>query len=797
MLLAALLATVGLADGARIEPVPFTAVKLTDPFWAPRIETNRAVTIPACFRKCEETGRIANFDRAAARLAGRESTPFQGNCFDDSDVYKVIEGAAYSLAQHPDPALDAYLDQLIARIAAAQEPDGYLYTIATANARPADARWKDERWSHETYCAGHLFEAAVAHHQATGKESLLDVARMFADLLVVEFLNGDRKEVPGHQEVEIGLVRLARVTGVPQYVDLARAFLVRRGVADGRDLYGEYCQDHVPLTEQREAVGHAVRAGYLYSGMADVAAYTGERTFDAALDAIWADCVGTKLAITGSIGAFAHNEGFGGPYDLPNESAYNETCAAIANCLWNHRMFLRSGAGDPIDVLERTLYNGAASGVSLGGDRFFYPNPLACDGSRPFNHGTLGRAPWFGCACCPVNVARFVPSVPGFVYATRGSTLYVNLYIQSEATVSLDGEAIEVAQTTEFPWSPVVDLAIRPTEAREFTVALRIPAWSRGEVLPQSAYARAAGPIAPDAWGLSVNGESMPPLPLEHGYRLIRRIWRPDDRISLHLVMPPEFVRAKDEIASTRGRIALSRGPLAYCVEACDNASESSTLRDLYVATDARIEVERRPELLGGVDVLTVPARRVGGDEPVTLTAIPYATWANRPDAGGVGEMLVWLPASESLAERVPPPTLASRARATASHTWVSDTPRAVHDRRVPSSSADGSIPRHTWWDRKGSTEWIELAWSEPVRISSSSVYFFDDTGLGGGCALPRSWRLLARDGAGWTPVEASYAVAADRPNVATFAPIETTALRLEVELQPERSGGVLEWTVE
>jgi DUF1680 family protein len=786
-----------LADPPRIEPVPFTAVKLTDRFWAPRIEANRRVTIPACFTQCEETGRIANFDRAAARLAGKETTPFQGNCYDDSDVYKVIEGAAYSLAQHPDPALDAYLDDLIRRIAAAQEPDGYLYTIATANGRAKDARWKDERWSHETYCAGHLFEAAVAHYQATGKEHLLDVSRKLADLLVAEFLHGDRKEVPGHQEVEIGLVRLARVTGVKEYVDLARRFLLQRGVAEGRELYGDYCQDHQPLVDQREAVGHAVRAGYLYSGMADVAAYTGEKTFDAALDAIWKDCVGTKLAVTGSIGAFAHNEGFGKPYDLPNESAYNETCAAIANSLWNHRMFLRSGSSDPIDVLERTIYNGVASGVSLAGDRFFYPNPLASDGQRPFNHGTLGRAPWFGCACCPVNVARFVPSVPGFLYATQGDTLFVNLYVQSNAEIPLDGRIVRVTQSTDMPWSSDVELAVDLDEPRPFTLAVRIPSWMSPDLVRGGPYQWRQGPvIAPAIWTIAVNGEPISRLPLVDGYRRIERTWKAGDRVSLGFPMGPKRIAANDAIESTRGRMAIGMGPIVYCVEATDNGGADATLRDVYLPHDAPLEATPRADLLGGVTTVTTTAKRAGGGE-IALTAVPYATWANRPFATGVGEMVVWLPASEAAAERVPPATLATAATPSASHTWVSDTPRALNDRRLPKSSSDTSIPRHTWWDRKGTTEWVQYEWPAPQVIRSAAVTFFDDTGVGGGCALPKSWRLLRREGDTWTPIAATYDVARDRACVAAFAPITTDALRLEVALEPGRSGGILEWTVE
>lgn len=815
MLIALVLASslaVAAGDTAKqaIEPVPFTAVKIADAFWAPRIETNRTVTIPACFRQCEETGRIANFDAAAAALAGTPGPAFKGNCYDDSDVYKVMEGAAYSLSQHPDPELAAYLDRLIAKIAAAQESDGYLYTIATANRRGPDARWKDEAWSHETYCAGHMFEAAVAHAQATGKRSFLDVATKVADLLVATFLPRPgatvRHEVPGHQEVEIGLVRLFRVTGKREYLDLARHFLASRGVSDGRTLYGDYCQDHVPLLEQRAAVGHAVRAGYLYTGMADVASITGEPTFDAALDAIWADCVGSKMHLTGGIGAFAQNEGFGDAYDLPNEGAYLETCAAIANCLWNHRMFLRSGDAAPIDVLERTLYNGMLSGVSLSGDRFFYPNPLATDGMRRFNHGTNGRAPWFGCACCPVNVARFLSSVGGYVYATGPRTLFANLFIQGNATVRVAGADVRIAQATGYPADGRVQFTLDLDVPTSFTFAVRIPGWARNQPVPGDlyAFARRDGVELGGMWVVAVNGTPLVPPKMDRGFALLERTWKKGDVVTLSLPMTPRRVVANEKVAADRGRVALQYGPLVYAFEAVDNAG---SVADLVVGDDATIAVERGAGPLDGLPVLVVKGERRTADglAQTTLRAVPYALWANRgsPRAadGPVGEMAVWMPRTKDLARTTAPETTASRAAVTASHTWASDSEWAANDRRLPASSADQSIARHTFWPHKGgpnaAAEWLGYAWSSPVTLTSASVYFFDDTGAGGGCALPASWRLLARSGATWTPIEASYEIARDGMSTVRFAPVTTTELRLEIELAEGRSAGVLEWTVE
>ncbi|MDZ4755404.1 MAG: glycoside hydrolase family 127 protein [Phycisphaerae bacterium] len=781
----------------RIEPVPFTAVQITDGFWAPRQETSRTVTIPACFKQCEESGRIANFDRAA----GKDPSPHQGNCYDDSDVYKVIEGAAYSLASHPDPALDAYLDQLIARIAAAQEPDGYLYTIATANKRPLDARWAQEQWSHETYCAGHLLEAAIAHHQATGKRELLDVATKFADLLVRVFsptaASNARPEVPGHQEVELGLVRLHRLTGKSEYLDLARHFLVARGNAKDRALYGEYAQDHLPLLDQRTAVGHSVRAAYLYTSMADLEAITGETTFDTALDAIWWDCVGTKMHITGGIGAHAHNEGFGAAYELPNESAYLETCAAIANCMWNHRMFLRSGSSVPIDVLERTLYNGMLSGVSLAGDTFFYPNPLACDGMRRFNQGTLGRARWFGCACCPVNVARFIPSIGGYIYATGERTIYANLFVQGDATITLDDTDVQITQTTEYPWDGRVAFAITPPRPMRFMLAVRIPGWVRGQPVPGDLYADLTATSG--TWELSANGKPLA-APVKNGFAMIDRTWTQGDRVALTLPMPVRRVVTHANVTTNAGRVALERGPLVYAVESVD---ADGSVRDLFVSDTAAIRTAMSDEPTKGTVQLVVDGARVDADgaSSATVRAIPYCLWANRPGPRGVGEMAVWLPRTSSLAEVKPPETTASRATVSASHTWSTDTELAVNDRRLPATSADVSIPRQTFWPRKGGTdvppEWIEYTWPAPIAISGSTVYFFDDTGVGGRCALPSALRLLARIDGIWVPVDATCTIARDRACAMTFRPITTDALRLELTLADDHSAGVLEWTAE
>ncbi|HRQ73415.1 MAG TPA: glycoside hydrolase family 127 protein [Phycisphaerales bacterium] len=778
------------ASGYRLEAVPFTSVHVSDGFWSPRLETNRAVTIPFAFEQCEATGRLANFDRAAGAPGEHE-----GFFFNDSDVYKVIEGAAYSLAIHPDPELDAYLDTLIERIAAAQLPDGYLNTYYTL--KEPGKRWTNLRVMHELYCAGHLFEAAVAHHQATGKRTLLDVATRFADHIDATFGPGRLGGTPGHQEIEIGLMRLARHTGEKRYAELARYFLESRGRAEGRaePLYGPYAQDHEPVARQREAVGHAVRAGYQYAAMADAAAYLGMGDYLPALDALWTDVVSSKMYVTGGLGARRSGEAFGDPYELPNDSAYAETCAAIAGALWAHRMALLHADARYADVLERIIYNAFLAGVSLSGDRFFYPNPLACDGHTNFNQGTPDRAPWFACACCPVNVARFIPSVPGYVYATSKDAVFVNLYMGGTAEMRVRGVPVSITQQTDYPWDGVIRLTVTPERESEFTVMLRFPGWVYDQPVPSDLYA-----YADEREGvpeLMVNN-STTLMSLDRGYIPIRRVWKAGDTIELRLPMPVRRVVADERIESNRGRVALARGPIVYCVEGADN--EGHALH-LVLPDDAPLSVQPRRDLLGGIVALTAPARVAYYDEATdsvatrehALTAVPYYAWNHR----GPGEMAVWVAREAGVVPRPLRPTIASTARASASHTWSSDTVRALNDQAEPKHSNDGSVQRHTWWPRRGSTEWVQYDFPRPATVSAAEVYWFDDTGMGH-CRPPRSWRLLYREDGQWKPVEATtpYTAQTDRWNTVEFRPVTTDGLRIEADLQPEFSAGILEWRV-
>jgi uncharacterized protein len=616
-----------------IHPVPFTKVRLCDNFWAPRLKINKEVTIPVAFKQSEKTGRIDNFKIAGKLEKGSFCSKYS---FDDSDVYKNIEGASYSLEEFPDPKLEAYLDSLISYIAAAQEKDGYIYTNRTIDPEhtlpmSGTKRWERiEEGSHELYNLGHLYEAAVAYYQATGKKTLLNVAIKSANLIDRKFGWGKIEKAPGHQEIEIGLVKLYRVTGNEKYLKLAKFFLDVRGPGGDR-----YNQMHKKVIDQDSAVGHAVRAQYMYSAMADVAALTGDEKYIKAIDRLWKDVTDSKTYITGGIGSQSSNEGFGPPYDLPNLTAYCETCAAVANALWNQRMFLLHGDSKYYDVLEKVLYNGLLSGVSLSGDHFFYPNPLASEGKYQ-------RKEWFGCACCPVNISRFIPSVPGYIYATKEKDLYVNLYISDSARFDLDGKPVEISQQSNYPWDGNISLNISPGEERQFTLMLRIPGWAMNQAFPTDLYTFVEKNIQEPI--LKVNGQKMP-INLEYGYAKLDRTWKNGDKVELTLPMPVREVKANSRVLDDAGKIALQRGPIVYCLEWIDQPGKK--VSDLSIGDDFDPVAEFHKDLLNGVEIIRgtgIERDNVVEDQPeggtVEITAIPYYSWANR----GAGEMEVWIP---------------------------------------------------------------------------------------------------------------------------------------------------------
>ncbi len=764
---------------ARLRPVPFNKVTIQDEFWRPRLETNRTVTVPHNLKYCEDTGRISNFAKAGKLIEGT----FEGIFFNDSDLYKVLEGAAYTLALHPDPELEARIDKIIDQIASAQQPDGYLNTYYTL-VEP-DQRWTNLPVRHELYCAGHLFEAAVAYYEATGKRKLLDVACRFADHIDSVFGPGKKIGYSGHEEIELALIKLARVTGEQRYRKLAEWFVEIRG--QNRDPKEDYCQAHLPVVEQSEIVGHAVRAMYLYAAVADIAALTGRQDYLNAMERLWRNVSGRKLYLTGGIGAQAHNEGFSADFDLPNDAAYAETCAAIGLAMWSHRLLLLHGEGRFTDTLERVLYNGFLSGVALSGDKYFYVNPLA---SRGKHH----RQPWYGCACCPTNVVRFLPAVGGYIYATSDDGVWVNLYVAGSVETDLAGNAVKLKQETKYPWSGQVRIAVEPAKPAEFSVHLRVPSWC-------------------EQFQVKVNGSPLPgvgqaagalPQGVEQGYLKIRRNWKAGDVIDLDLAMPVRRVQANPQVQANAGRLALQRGPLVYCLEGADNGGK---VRHLAMPRGAVLSERHEPDLLGGIVVLTgdgfaseatdwtdtlyktaPPAR------PTKLTAIPYYAWDHREP----GEMIVWIPEAISTAEAPPPPSKVSAAQVTASHCFDQDTVAAVNDGVMPAHSHDGGIPRFTWYPHRGTSEWIEYAFPRPLLVDTVDVYWWDDQATGGGCRVPRSWKLLWKRGDAWEPVQATdeYPISRDGWNRLTFAPVPTMGLRIEVQLQDNYSGGILEWRV-
>jgi DUF1680 family protein len=776
-----------------VKPVPFTAVHLTDQFWAPRIEVNRSITIPFAFKKDEETGRVDNFIRAAESLRGESFANHKppGYPFDDTDVYKVIEGAAYTLSVHPDPQLEAYVDDLIGKIQAAQEPDGYLYTARTIDPLHPHpwsglVRWKLEGVdSHELYDLGHLYEAAVAYYQATGKRTLLDIALKSADLLVNTFGPGKQVIFPGHQITEMGLAKLYRATGDERYLNLAKFMLDSRGPGVEQGAGREYNQSHMRVVDQTEAVGHAVRATYMYSGMADVAALTGDTAYVKAIDRIWQNVAGDKLYITGGIGALASGEAFGANYELPNMSAYNETCASVGNDFWNHRLFLLHADARYIDVMERTLYNGLISGVSLDGKTFFYDNPLESKGQH-------ARSPWFGVACCPGNITRFMASVPGYVYGERVDSIWVNLFVSSTADIKLDsGTTVKLTQTTLYPWDGAVKITVNPDQAAALTIHVRIPGWARNQPIASDLYRFLDDLRA--APTLKLNGRPVP-LTLDKGYVDLKRTWRAGDTIQLDLPMPVRRVVANQAVSSDRGRVALERGPIVYAVEWSDNPG--GRVRNLVLPDDAPLTTEYRPNLLKGVEVIKTRGLALSYDtsgnlveQEENITAIPYYSWANR----GRGQMVVWLPDTKASATPAKPPTLLTTATVTTSGRKPAI---PIKDDDEPASSNDSSF-YFDWWPLRSSTGWIEYRFENPSSVSGCDLYWFDDTGRGE-VRVPASWRLLYKPGDEWRPVETAgtYGVAKDSYNRVTFKPVNTSGLRLEVTMQPDYSAGVQRWRV-
>lgn len=776
------------SHGYPINPVPFTSVKVNgDSFWGQRLKASRDVTIPLAFSKCEETGRYQNFVNAANPS---EEHVVGGLAFDDTDVYKTIEGASYLLQTYPDKKLEKYIDSVLVIVAAAQEPDGYLYTSRTMNPKHPHEWAGTKRWelvedlSHEFYNLGHMVEGAVAHYQATGKTNFLEIAKKYADCVIREIGEGENQvvRVPGHQIAEMALARLYILTGEKKYLDQAKFFLDKRGYTSRTD---EYSQAHKPVLEQDEAVGHAVRATYMYAGMADVAALTGDQGYIDAIDRIWDNIVSKKYYITGGIGSTASGEAFGENYELPNMSAYCETCAAIGNVYVNHRLFLLHGHGKYYDVLERTLYNGLISGISLDGGGFFYPNPLESMGQHQ-------RQPWFGCACCPSNVCRFIPSLPGYIYAVKDRDVYVNLFIPSTSNLTVNKKKVVLEQSTNYPWDGDININVARNSAGQFTMKVRIPGWVRNQVVPSDLYSYSDNKRL--GYSVMVNGEEVK-AELKDGYFCIDRKWKKGDNVQVHFDMEPRTVKAHGNVEADKGRIAVERGPLVYCAEWPDNDFD---VLGALMNQNPQFEVIDQPDLLYGVKVLKTDAQTLAFGEDgklstknVKMTMIPYYAWAHR----GRGNMSVWIPQDLSAARPSKPATVASLSKQESSHEGSLS---SIFDGLVPKNADDRTIPYYHWWPKQGTTEWISLEFPKATKIQSSTIYWFDDAPWGG-CRVPKAWKLYYKDNAGnWQPVvnPDKYGTERGIANTVNFDPVSTTAVKVEIQLPDDNAAGLYEWEV-
>jgi DUF1680 family protein len=772
-----------------IRPKPFSEVKIQDNFWAPRIKTNHDVTIPIAIKQSEETGRIDNFKIAGQLQEGKFCSIYP---FDDTDIYKIIEAASYSLQTFPDEALELKIDSLIEYIAVAQEEDGYIYTNRTIGGElhpwAGAKRWDlVHELSHELYNVGHLYEAAVAHYQATGKRSFLDIAIKNADLLCKEFGPDGIRNYPGHEEIEMGLVRLYRVTKEQKYLDLAQFFLDIRG-QEGVGNPKKYDQSHIPVVEQREAVGHAVRGAYLWTGMADIAAITENKAYMEAIHSIWHDIVDKKYYINGGIGATSSGEAFGEPYELPNGSAYCETCAGVGNAKWNHRMFLMTGESKFIDVLERTMYNNIIDGVSLSGNRFFYPNPLA-------SYGQHERKAWFGCACCPPNVARFLPEMPGYIYASREGSIYVNLYVSSEASFELPDGELRLQQKSGFPWEGDVNISVQTTQTTPAELKLRVPGYVNNQPVPSDLYTY-LNPKS-NLFSVKVNGTGIRFEVDQQGYITISRNWSDGDRIEIDFPLEIQMVKAHPEVEADVGKIAFERGPLLYCAEWADNPA--GQVLSLIVDTEAEFNLSKTDEL-GGIYKITGQAKRAQRtlDDQITFTdsqpleLIPYHLWNNR----GPGEMSVWLATEKEAVLPEPAPTIARLATITSSKKGKSII--ALNDQLIPQHSNDHSISYLHWWPNKDTQEWVAFDFDQPQKVSKVKVYWFDD-GPHGGCRIPASWEVQYQKDDQWQTVKnkTPYSITKDTWDEVRFKPVKTDGLRLIIQLPKDYATGLYEVIIE
>lgn len=782
-----------------LAPVPIRSVAIEDDFWSPKLKVWREVTIPDCFTKFENDrgGALNNFDRVRDGKSGGHAGP----PWYDGLIYEMIRGAADFLAAGRDPELEKRLDGYIERIAAAaaKDPEGYLNTWTQLNA--PEKRWGQNGGNdveqHDLYNAGALVEAGVHYYRATGKTRLLAVAVKLANLMTKVMGPPPRQNiVPGHSLGEEALVKLHLLfreepelksrLSVPvdeaQYLELAEFWIENRGNHQGRKDFGAYAQDHASIFQQATIEGHAVRATLLCTGLVAAAEANGRRDYLDAAHRLWSNMVERRMYVIGGLGSVAGHEGFGPDYVLPNDG-YLETCAAIGAGFFHQGLALADADARCADEFERVLYNAVLPGVSLKGDAYFYENPLKAGPAR-------ARWSWHDCPCCPPMFLKIMGALPGSIYAQSKDAVYVNLFIGSRAELTVNGAGVKLRQSTRYPWEGLVKLTVEVDRETELAINLRLPGWC----------------AKPE---IRINGVAPKTLEGVRGYAHLKRRWKKGDVVELSLPMPVERVRANPKVEADRGRAALMRGPLVYCLEAIDNGG---AVENIVLPQDAPLTAEFRPDLLGGVTVIRGPARalrrpdwkrelyraesRDGDAVDAAILAVPYFANANRAP----GEMAVWLAESAEKAEPSPAPTKATRAKVSASYCWKNDTATALNDQIEPSASDDAKVPRFTWWDHRGSNEWAQYDFSVPERVSSVAVYWWDERRIGAHCRVPESWRIVYKDEAGaWKPVTgaSAYGVEIDASNRVAFDPVRTTAVRLEVRLQREWSGGILEWSVD
>jgi len=782
-----------------LKPVPFNQVRLEDRFWLPRLKVQAETTVPHALGETEPA--VERLQLCAAILKDGKGPLPQTHRFISSDLFKVMEGAAYTLMIKANPEVEGQLDSIIEIIGAAMQEDGYLYVShSCGNPNPKVMGETPYSWvvhSHELYNLGHMYEGAIAYYRATGKDAWLKLAEKSAQHFNKVIFKGDPNynngkpvmQAPGHQELELALCKLYRVTGKQLYLDMAQKFLDIRGVTycpQGEGTMSPtYAQQHKPVIEQTKAVGHAVRAGYLYAGMADVSALTGDMRYARAAEKIWHDIVDTKMHIFGGLGATHGIEGFGPAYDLPNRDTYNETCAAVANVFFNFRMYLMHQDAKYFDVAEVALLNNALAGISLEGDSFFYVNVLEADGIKAFNHGSATRSPWFGCACCPSNLARLMPQISGYMYSHTDNEIYLGLYGSSQTEIALASGKVGIKQVTEYPFNGRIALQISPAKEQEFTLKLRIPTWVRDRFVPGDLYRYADG-VKPK-WALRVNGKKVTSK-VHKGFASISRQWKKGDRVVLRLPMPVRYNTSIEKVTANRNRLAITRGPLVYCAEQADNGNEK--VQRFFIPKPSKpkqLKLDAIEEgLLKGVRRVSVPGREVteADARATTIKLIPYYAWNNR----GAESMIIWIPRTRELAAESMISNLLIQSdygEILATHTHEGDTVAAVSDRILPKRSSDQTCARWTSVPFKNRRQDITYTFPETKTVRQVSVYWYEQTD--DDVELPREWWIEYKSAGGdWTRMKKYvtdfYGVNRDTFNqVRAHAPLTCDALRIRI----------------